>query len=103
MNSERLQARLLRLLEPNIYKITAQLVEEFRMEYPLFWDMLEKEGRIIYGNGCSSIQQPSTRIAQALLKLPAGSCRRYNKGSMHFWSKKRGRSRQPSLTCLSAC
>ena len=90
MNLEELQTKLLQLLEPDIYKTTAQLVEEFRMEYPLLWEELAKEGLALYGNSCSSIQQPSTRIAQALLALPADSCRRYSRGSQHFWSKRGG-------------
>ena len=91
MKSEQLQARLLQLLDPDIYKTTAQLVEELRIEYPLLWEELQKEGQTtLYGNSCSSIQQPSTRIAQALLDLPVDSCRRYSRGSLHFWSKRGG-------------
>ena len=90
MKSEQLQAILLKLLEPDIYKTTAQLVEELRMEYPCLWEELEKEGQALYGNSCSSIQQPSIRIAQALLELSADSCRRYSRGSLHFWSKRGG-------------
>jgi len=81
---------LLQLLEPGFYKTTAQLVEEFRMENPSCWKELETEGQTLYGNSCSSIQQPSTRIAQALLELPSESCLRYSKGSIHFWSKSGG-------------
>jgi hypothetical protein len=87
MKSEQLQAKLLLLLEPDIYKTTAQLVEEFRMEYPSLWKELEIEGQRLYGNSCSSVQQPSTRIAQALQELPSDSCRRYSRGSLHYWSK----------------
>lgn len=90
MKSEQLQAMLLQLMEPDIYKTTAQLVEELRMEHPTLWEELEKEGQALFGNSCSSIQQPSTRIAQALLELPAESCRRYSRGSLHFWSKRGG-------------
>lgn len=88
MKPEQLQAMLLQLLEPDIYKTTAQLVEEFRMEYSSRWKELEIEGQTLYGNSCSSVQQASTRIAQALLELPPDSCRRYSRGSLHFWSKK---------------
>jgi len=95
MNLEELQTKLLQLLEPDIYKTTAQLVEEFRMEHPVLWEELEKEGLELYGNSCSSIQQPSTRIAQALLELPADSCRQYSRGSQHFWSKRGGNTGCP--------
>ncbi len=90
MKSEQLQLMLLQLLEPGIYKTTAQLVEEFRMEHPSCWKELETEGQTLYGNSCSSIQQPSTRIAQALLELSSESCLCYSKGRIYFWSKRGG-------------
>jgi hypothetical protein len=95
MKSEQLQSMLLQLLEPDIYKTTAQLAEEFRMEYPSCWKELETEGQTLYGNSCSSIQQPLTRIAQALLELPPESCLRYSRGRINFWSKRGGNSGCP--------
>jgi hypothetical protein len=86
MKTELLQQLVLRLLEPGIYKTTAQVVEEFRMEYPLQWRQLEKEGEMLYGKSCSSLQQPSTRISQALLSLPAKQRLRRSKLSQYYWS-----------------
>lgn len=87
MKTELLQQLVLRLLEPGIYKTTAQVVEEFRMEYPLQWRQLEKEGEMLYGKSCSSLQQPSTRISQALLSLPAKQYLRRNKLNQYYWSR----------------
>lgn len=87
MKTELLQQLVLRLLEPGIYKTTAQVVEEFRMEYPLQWRQLEKEGEMFYGKSCSSLQQPSTRISQALLSLPAKQRLRRNKLNQYYWSR----------------
>lgn len=87
MKTELLQQLVLRLLEPGIYKTTAQVVEEFRMEYPLQWRQLEKEGEMLYGKSCSSLQQPSTRISQALLSLPAKQRLRRNKLNQYYWSR----------------
>ena len=95
MKAEELQARLLQVLEPDIDKTTAQLVEEIRIEYPLLWNELEMEGQALYGNRCSSIQQPATRIAQALQELPSDSCSRQSRGSQHFWRKREGNSGCP--------
>ncbi len=82
-----LQRKVLGLLEPGIYKTTAQVVEEFRMELPSLWRQLEKEGELLYGSSCSSVQQPATRISRVLQSLPAKqvSCLRKNGG--YRWSK----------------
>jgi hypothetical protein len=82
------QQLILNLLEPGIYKTTAQVVEEFRMEHPAEWQQLKKEGEMLYGKSCSSVQQPSTRIAQTLLSLPAGQCLRHRKNNQDYWSIK---------------
>jgi hypothetical protein len=87
MKTELLQQLVLRLLESGIYKTTAQVVEEFRMEYPMQWRQLEKEGEMLYGKSCSSLQQPSTRISQALLSLPAKQCLRRSKLNQYYWSR----------------
>ncbi len=88
MNDELLQKKVLALLEPGIFKTTAQIVEEFRTENPSMWKTLEKEGEMLYGSSCSSVQQPATRISQVLQSLPAEQvvCLRKNDGCR--WSKK---------------
>lgn len=87
MGSEILQRMVLDLLEPGIYKTTAQVIEEFRMEYPDQWLKLKKEGEMLYGISCSSVQQPSTRIAQTLLSLPAEQRLRRRKNHHDYWSR----------------
>lgn len=86
MGSEILQQLVLDLLEPGIYKTTAQVIEEFRMEYPDQWQKLKKEGEMLYGMSCSSVQQPSTRIAQTLLSLPSEQRLRRRKNHHDYWS-----------------
>lgn len=75
------------MLEPGIFKTTAQIIEEFRTEYPALWKELEKEGEMLYGRSCSSVQQPATRISQLLQSIPADQviCLRRNDG--YRWSK----------------
>ncbi len=63
--------QVLSLLEQGLFKTTDQIVEEFRMEYPDQWKALEEEGEMLYGNGCSSVQQPATRISQVLSSFQA--------------------------------
>lgn len=87
MKADLFQKLVLNLLEPGIYKTTAQVVEEFRMEYPEQWNKLKKEGEILYGPSCSSHQEPATRIAQALLALPAGSRLLKINDRIYYWSK----------------
>jgi hypothetical protein len=82
-----IREKLLLLIEHGIYKTTAQLVEELRIEYPVLWRNLEKEGEILYGQSCSSMQQPATRISQVLLSLPADCCQKQKKGKIYYWSK----------------
>lgn len=87
MDSQKMQKLVLAILEPGIFKTTAQVVEEFRIENPAEWCRLEKEGEKLYGKGCSSLQQPSTCIAQVLLSLPSRSRLMYKKDGHSFWSK----------------
>ena len=87
METELLQKLIIGLLEPGIFKTTAQIVEEFRMEHPVYWRQLEKEGEILYGNSCSSVQQPSTRISQVLLSLSPAQCKRRRKINEYYWSR----------------
>lgn len=88
MGSEMLQQLVLDLLEPGIYKTTAQIIEEFRMEHPRHWQKLKEEGEVLYGISCSSLQQPSTRIAQILLSLPSDQLLRRRKNYDDYWSIK---------------
>ncbi len=87
MKAAQLQELILELLEPGVYKTTAQVVAEFRAEYPASWRELEKEGETLYGGGCGTIQQPPTRISQVLLSLPEECCLRLREGSGYRWSK----------------
>ena len=82
-----LQTLLLNLLEPGVWKTTAQLVEEFRIEYPRQWRELEIEGERLFGAGCGAIQQPATLIVQTLFDLPEEKrlCRR--REGEYWWSK----------------
>lgn len=88
MENKSLQELVLSLLEPEIYKTTEQVVEEFRMEYNTQWKQLEKEGEMLYGSSCSSLQQPATRISQILLSLPADKRFFLRKNSDYYWSKR---------------
>jgi len=88
MDNKNLQDLVLNILEPEIYKTTGQVVEEFRMEYPAQWIELEKEGEMLYGAGCGSFQQPATRISQILLSLPAEKVFSLRKNSDYYWSKR---------------
>ncbi len=91
LKTELLQEKIISLLEPGIYKTTAQVIEEFRMEHPLYWRMLEKEGEMLYGGGCSSVQQPATRISQALQSLPPGQIICLRENDICRWSTKQYR------------
>lgn len=86
-NSEELEKALLSLLEQGLRKTTAQVAEELRMEYPQIWRSLEKEGEMLFGSSCSSVQQPYTRISQVLLSLPADQCLRHSINKGYCWSK----------------
>lgn len=87
MNAKRLEEIVINLLEPGIFKTTAQVVEEIRIEHPAMWHQLEEEGEMLFGSSCSSVQQPSTRISQVLQSLSTGQfvCRREN--NISYWSK----------------
>lgn len=87
MNVKRLEEIVINLLEPGIFKTTAQVVEEIRVEHPAMWHQLEEEGEMLFGSSCSSVQQPSTRISQVLQSLSTGQfvCRREN--NISYWSK----------------
>lgn len=86
MKNELLQKLVMNILEPGIYKTTAQVVEEFRMEYPDHWRILKEEGEALYGTGCSSVQRPSIRISQVLLSMPAEKCLCRRKNKSYYWS-----------------
>ena len=82
-----LEKLVLELLEPGVFKTTAQLAEEFRAEYAAQWRRLEEEGERLYGGGCGAYQQPSTRIAQVLFDLSeAGRCACRRLGREYTWS-----------------
>ncbi len=87
MEEKALQELVLSLLEPGIYKTTDQVVQELRAEHSRIWHELEREGEMLYGGGCSSVQQPPTRIAQALLSLPPEKCLCRLEKSLKYWSK----------------
>lgn len=87
MNEEDLQQLILELLEKDIYKTTDQVTEEFRIEYPTQWRLLEKEGEMLFGTGCSSIQQPATRISQVLLILSEDKCFCLRKNKICYWKR----------------
>ncbi|MDW7728725.1 MAG: hypothetical protein SCJ94_01780 [Bacillota bacterium] len=87
MIEEKLHEAVISLLEPDIYKTTAQIVEELRMEHPALWRQLEKEGKMLFGSSCSSVQQPYTRISQILLALPSDMCLRIFRDKEYIWSR----------------
>jgi len=70
LDRQTLEQAVVSLLEPGIYKTTAQVAEELKMEYPHLWRQLEKEGETLFGYSCTTIQQPYTRISQTLFSLP---------------------------------
>jgi len=86
-NSEELEKALFSILEQGVCKTTAQVAEELRMEYPQIWRSLEKEGEMLFGSSCSSVQQPYTRISQVLLSLPSDQCLRQPINKGYSWSK----------------
>ena len=65
-----IEEQVLSLLEPGVFKTTDQVVEEFRMEFPEEWKALQKEGEMLFGSSCSSVQQPATRISLVLRSYP---------------------------------
>ena len=83
-----IEKQVLSLLEPGIFKTTEQIVEEFRMEFPIQWKTLKEEGEILYGNSCSSFQQPATRISQALRTFPDTHVLCLHEQDKMFWSVK---------------
>jgi hypothetical protein len=87
MNANRLEEIIINLLEPGIFKTTAQVVEEIRIEYPAMWRQLEEEGEMLFGSSCSSVQQPATRISQVLQSLSAGQCVCRRENNLSYWSK----------------
>ncbi len=87
METEKLQNYILTLLEPGIYKTTAQVIAEFRIEYAAQWKKLELEGEMLFGCSCSSVQQPSTRISQVLLSFSEQQCLCIRAQGEYRWSK----------------
>ena len=87
LTERKLEEAILNLLEPGIYKTTAQVAAELRMEHPAIWQELEKEGETLFGSSCSSFQQPYTRISQVLLAMPASLCLRQRINNEYQWTK----------------
>lgn len=87
MIEDKLHQAVISLLEPGIYKTTAQVVEELHIEYPALWRQLEKEGEMLFGSSCSSVQQPYTHISQVLLALPSDICLRTLRDKEYIWSR----------------
>jgi hypothetical protein len=85
MDQLELEKAVTSILEASIYKTAAQVAEELKMEHPQLWRQLEKEGEMLYGCSCTTVQQPYTRISQILLSLP-DSYRHYrNHGKEILW------------------
>ncbi len=87
--SLRIEEQVLSLLEAGLLKTTDQVVAEFRMEFPEQWKALKAEGEMLYGDGCSSVQQPATRISQVLRTLPDTHVLCLNEQGRKFWSIKK--------------
>lgn len=87
LTDRKLEEAILGLLESNIYKTTAQVAAELRMEHPKIWQELEREGEALFGNSCTSFQQPYTRISQLLLSMPSSVCLRRRINNEYQWSK----------------
>ncbi len=87
MDEKRLEEFVYNLLEPGIYKTTAQVAEEIRIEYPAIWRQLEEEGEMLYGKSCSSVQQPATRISHVLQSLLPEQCNCLRDNNLTYWSK----------------
>lgn len=87
MEEINLHILILDLLEPDVSKTTEQVVAEFKMEYPAQWNVLKKEGEMLYGSSCSSVQQPSTRISQVLVNMPSNECESFRKSNVTYWRK----------------
>ncbi len=84
----KIEKQILSLLEQGLFKTTDQVVEEFRMEYPDQWKALEEEGEMLYGNSCSSVQQPATRISQVLSSLRSAQVDCLQEKDKKLWSIK---------------
>lgn len=80
------QDLVFRLLDPDIFKSTEQVVHEFRAEYPEAWQELTRQGQEEYGPGCTAVQSPATVVRQALFALPLQKRRMKREGEQHFWS-----------------
>lgn len=88
MTEQQLRKLILSLLETEYAKPTARVVAEFRAEHPGIWLKLQKEGEMLYGSGCSSLQQPATRISQLLQTMPSDRVQRIQYGSETCWRQK---------------
>ncbi|HOB86214.1 MAG TPA: hypothetical protein PKO38_00820 [Bacillota bacterium] len=85
MNAE-IQELVLKLLEPGVYKTTAQIVEEFRAEFPEKWRALQREGEERFAGSCGAHQMPANAVRQALFSLPEEKRRcRYRRGE-YSWA-----------------
>lgn len=87
MNTKSLEEIVINLLEAGIFKTTAQVAEEIRIEYPAVWRQLEEEGEMLFGSSCSSVQQPATRISQTLQSLLPEQCICLRDNNLTYWSK----------------
>ncbi len=87
MDAKKLEEIVINLLEPGIFKTTAQVVEEIRIEHPAAWRQLEEEGEMLFGSSCSSVQQPATRISQVLQSLSTGQFICHRENNISYWSK----------------
>ncbi len=87
LSDPELEEILLKLLEPEIFKTTDQIVEELRIEQPRVWQILRNEGEMLFGSSCSSSQQPYTRISQCLMNMSSELCRRRPIGKGYCWSR----------------
>ncbi len=88
MKDIKLRKLILSLLETEYAKTTAMVVAELRAEYPEAWLELQKEGEMLYGSGCSSLQQPTARISQLLQAMPSDRVKRSRRGSETCWRRK---------------
>jgi hypothetical protein len=87
MNTKKLEEIVINLLESGIFKTTAQVVEEIRIEHPAAWRQLEEEGEMLFGSSCSSVQQPATRISHVLQALLPEQCTCLRDKNIAYWSK----------------
>lgn len=64
-----IEKKLIELLSDNIARTTVQIVEEFKVEYPEFWQKIINEGRKLFGHSCTFVQSPQIIVANILSNL----------------------------------